>query len=918
VAEKAKNTETTANGMFCGMKALLLGLTLLAIGAFATVSIFGYCRTDPNLQMPEYSETQLVQNPCGVVGANVAYHLISTYGLAGYILPVLVFFWGFHIIIRKRLETPWRKLSGGLLLTTAAATFFGALSCGGGWLYQRMASFNIPVPYDGAPVAGGLLGYFGVSVLRAPFGPVGIYLIILGLVFLAAVLMAQHSFEWVLATVGNKTTGGIRNMFSNMRAVLASRAEQRAEIRKQRQELKAGKLAEKLARKTAASAGKMVVNQKQSSVEAAFGQSEQKQHKAPKVNIARIPDALPSAESDQEKNQSEEKELAALKARAAGKKAQVGKKPKAFKTGKTLVRSAGPRGASPRGPIAAGNNNRASVSGNVVDYSEYKLPVANMLEKVNHQVQVTNEVLTERGQVLVETLKEFRINTTLISIDRGPAVTIYELELAPGIKVQKVMELSDNLAMGMCAPNVRIIAPIPGRDSIGVEVPNTEREVVRMRPIMEDRKFLKKAEEMAVPFVIGRDASGEVLVHDLAKMPHMLVAGATGSGKSVCLNSFVATLLLTKSPADVKLMIVDPKMVEMSQYKGIPHLITPVITDMKRAAGVFDWASGKMDDRYTMLSHCGCRDISRYNNMDPQLRIEKARKAEVDNPESYGEHLPYIVMIVDELADLMMLASKEIEKSIIRLAQKSRAVGIHIVLATQRPSVDVVTGLIKTNMPARISFQVASKIDSRTILDQNGAEKLIGKGDMLFLPPTTSTLVRAKGAYISDNEVEKIVEHVKSQAKPDFVVELDNITMSNSSSGGAGGGLADDLFEEAVKVVLETRRGSVSLLQRRLGVGYTRAAKLVDMMAERSILGPYRGSKPRELLISLEEYMAGGLTNGPVAGQMDDERDPQGIPTPEDYNQAEESAEYQEEDAELVDDDTEVEPETASSLSTRE
>jgi S-DNA-T family DNA segregation ATPase FtsK/SpoIIIE len=446
------------------------------------------------------------------------------------------------------------------------------------------------------------------------------------------------------------------------------------------------------------------------------------------------------------------------------------------------------------------------------------------------------------------------------------------------------MELADNLAMAMKAPNVRIIAPIPGKDSIGIEVPNTEREVVRLRPLLESKEFRSAGKDMAIPVVMGRDAAGAILMEDLARMPHLLVAGATGSGKSVCLNAFISTIMMTKSPNDVRMLMVDPKMVEMACYKGIPHLVAPVVTDMKRAVGVFEWALRKMDERYAMLSMVGVRDIARYNRMPVAERAQRAEAAGDEEPTRFREHMPYIVIIIDELADLMMLAGKEIELAITRLAQKSRGVGIHIILATQRPSVDVVTGLIKANMPARIAFQVSSKVDSRTIIDQNGAEKLMGMGDMLYLPPTSAALVRAKGTYVSDEEVNRIVEWSKRQAEPEFAPDLESAL---SGEGGPGEGstadFRDDLYDEAVRVVLETNRGSVSLLQRRLGTGYTRAAKLIDMMAERGILGPYRGSKPRDILVTLEQWEA-GLGNDPAAapakggfaGQRADERGPRG------------------------------------------
>ncbi len=872
-------------------RALVFGFVALALGAFATVSICDYHPGDPNLFLPEYAAEAGVGNRCGAVGANFAYHLVSTYGLAGYVLPVLLFFWGFHVLVRKELAAPWRKLAGGALLLVALSTLAGALSAGGGWLYERVGSLNVPTPYAGAPRAGGLLGYFAASGLSEPFGPVGIYLIVAAVGLLALVLAAQRSVEWALVGVGHSAMSGLRVLGGRLRRSRSDEEDQDGEENAPRARRGRGR------------------GKGGPSVRATFGQSEEDMKRArnaappaeqePVISIARVTEPPPPPESDEERNRREKQEIAAMAARASGNRPAVKAAPAppvepAAPLPPPVVRNhqaSGPATASPRKPRRPARKpapvESAPARPAAVDYGDYKLPQVSLLDKVEHQTQVTNEVLTGRGQVLADTLKEFKIVTRLVSIDRGPAVTIYELELAAGVRVQRVIELADNLAMAMCAPNVRIIAPIPGRDSIGIEVPNTEREVVRLRPLLESKNFKSKTRDMVIPFIIGRDAAGEILVEDLARMPHLLVAGATGSGKSVCLNSFISTMLMARSPEQVKLLLVDPKMVEMSQYKGIPHLITPVITDMKRAAGVFEWATKKMDGRYEMLNTTGVRDIARYNKLGAAERLARAEAADVEDPERFSAHMPYLVIIVDELADLMMLASKEIERSITRLAQKSRGVGIHIILATQRPSVDVVTGLIKTNMPARIAFQVASKVDSRTIIDQNGAEKLMGMGDMLYLPPTTSQLVRAKGTFVSDDEVVRLVAHSKKQAPPDFVPELENITAGGGANGGAGGGLSDELFEEAVRVVLETRRGSVSLLQRRLGVGYTRAAKLIDMMAERDILGPYRGSKPREILISLEEWESGSFIGGPVAAQREDERTPQDIPDAEDYNEAE-------------------------------
>jgi S-DNA-T family DNA segregation ATPase FtsK/SpoIIIE len=375
---------------------------------------------------------------------------------------------------------------------------------------------------------------------------------------------------------------------------------------------------------------------------------------------------------------------------------------------------------------------------------------------------------------------------------------------------------------------------------------------------------------MAIPLGLGRDVHGTPIVEDLAQMPHLLVAGATGSGKSVCLNAIITTILMLKRPEEVKLLLVDPKMIEMTQFKGVPHLISPVVTDMKRAAGVLEWAVRKMDERYRMISAVGVRDIARFNRLSREERLARVPPDEDEN--LFREPMPYVVIVVDELADLMMVASKEIETSITRLAHKARGIGVHIVFATQRPSVDVITGLIKANLPARLAFQVSSKVDSRTILDQNGAEKLTGRGDFLFLPPTTSTLIRARGVYVSDEEIARVAGHVSREAEPEFLEEL--AAAGGSGRGGRSPGETghqDDLFEDAVRVVLTARRASVSLLQRKLAIGYTRAAKLVDMMADRGLVGPYRGAKPREIYTSLDAWEGGGAPAARGEGDPDEE-----------------------------------------------
>ncbi|MFP4055813.1 MAG: DNA translocase FtsK [Candidatus Brocadiia bacterium] len=485
----------------------------------------------------------------------------------------------------------------------------------------------------------------------------------------------------------------------------------------------------------------------------------------------------------------------------------------------------------------------------------YVLPPVSLLREGNpvdhgrRQQHIQGQI-----EILERTLGEFGVGAHVVHIDQGPVVTRFELALKAGTKLTKVTSLSDDLAIATRSPAVRIVAPIPGKSTVGVELPNTEKELVCLRDLIESEEY--RSRDYTLPLFIGKDASGKPIIGDLTRMPHLLLAGATGSGKSVCINSIITSILLTQHPDDVRLVLIDPKMVELAAYGQLPHLLTPVVTNMKRAAWILDWACKTMDERYDLLAAVGVRSIAAYNRLGEE-EVQR-RVADEPDPNRFPPHLPYIVIIVDELADMMMLAAKTIETSITRLAQKSRAVGLHIILATQRPSVDVITGLIKSNLPTRISFQVTSKVDSRTILDRNGAEKLLGCGDMLFHPPGSSSLVRAQGTYVSDQETKRVVEFIRQQREPDFSLDLDGGVPDDEpdTAATADSSAGDELYDDACRIVLATGRGSVSLLQRKLEIGYTRAARLVDMMAEEGIVGGYKGSKAREVVMSLEEWQA--------------------------------------------------------------
>jgi len=545
---------------------------------------------------------------------------------------------------------------------------------------------------------------------------------------------------------------------------------------------------------------------------------------------------------------------------------------------------------------------------NAEDYEDYSYPPLEMLEDpVRGFTSLQEKVVKERSRVLEQTLREFNLEARVVEAETGPVITMFELELAPGIKVSQITNLANDMARSLGAPAVRVVAPIPGKHTIGIEVPNSEKETVRIKELLQLSG--DKPGKMKIPLFLGKNASGEALTVDLTDMPHLLIAGTTGSGKSVCINSIVTSIMLTQRPDMIKLILVDPKMVEMTAFRDMPHLMCPIVTEMKRAEQILEWLTEKMDERYALMAEARVRNIANYNKLTEEQIYERFSPGTEGEKAKIPLRLPYIVIIIDELADLMMTSAKEVESYIIRLAQKSRAVGIHIVLATQRPQATVVTGLIKSNLPSRISFRVAARMDSRIVLDQNGAETLLGQGDMLFLQPGTSDLIRAQGTFISDKEVRDIVKYLREVAQPNYhpeLVQLNHIDTGNTER--------DELFDDAVRMVLETKRGSVSLLQRRLTIGYSRASRLIDQMAIAGIVGEYKGSQAREVLISLEEYknIRRQMEHDAVAGYEDlqeEEQDDNEEQDDELEDELEEEGEEENEDDEEDEDEEEYEEE---------
>lgn len=507
-----------------------------------------------------------------------------------------------------------------------------------------------------------------------------------------------------------------------------------------------------------------------------------------------------------------------------------------------------PERADERMPAAADKTMETAA----IEPREYRFPPISLLKQGSSKAMGDSKShLQSTALKLQQTLKNFGVNVTILNVSSGPSVTRYEIQPEMGVKVSKIVNLTDDIKLNLAAADIRMEAPIPGKAAIGIEIPNKETVAVAFRDLIESEEFQKNTSKIA--FAAGKDIAGKVIVTDIAKMPHLLIAGATGSGKSVCINTIIMSILYKAHPDDVKLIMVDPKVVELSVYNGIPHLMIPVVTDPKKAAGALNWAVAEMDDRYKKFAEYGVRDLKGYN-----AKIESV--AEIED-ESKPQKLPQIVIIVDELADLMMVASHEVETAICRLAQLARAAGLHLIIATQRPSVNVITGLIKANMPSRIAFSVTSGVDSRTILDMVGAEKLLGKGDMLFFPQNFQKPLRVQGAFVSDKEVSGVVDFLKNEngmveyntKVQEKMEQSENISVGISDSAGKGDD-RDVLFQDAGRFLIESEKGSIGSIQRKFKVGFNRAARIMDQLEEAGLVGPEEGTKPRKVLMSPEEF----------------------------------------------------------------
>jgi S-DNA-T family DNA segregation ATPase FtsK/SpoIIIE len=813
-AEKLASVRRRGASLALGFAGLFILLSLLT---FSPADVTG------NVWPPPGS----TQNVCGQVGAGLAQWLMLHFGYAAYVAVALAAGFAARCLLKRDVIDAWMSVFGALtlLVSTAAAAELSGV---------QPASL---------PGGGGVVGIAVSDALLAHLGQWGAWLGTLLLIAIGAVLLSVDELvAWLWRHAGGHVAAWWR---SSREAIVAATARQPAT------QPAAGPAPARTSRpepppepasKPPIRSGGAPLREP---APAAVAERDEPDEPAP---VADEPEPNPAAEPEADSGAEPEPEP---------------KEVPPIRSAKTKTRAI---------------DKIAAIPDRVCD-ADYELPPLALLEDPEHVDESTLEqMIRENSEILERTLSEFGIGARVVGIEKGPQVTRYELQLAAGIKLTRVTNLADDIAMAVKAPSVRVVAPIPGRSTVGIEVPNALKEVVRLVELMTCDEFLRRRDKLVLPVLMGKDASGTPVISDLTRMPHLLIAGATGSGKSVCMSSIIVTLLMVHRPEDLRLILVDPKMVEMGMFEGLPHLLTPVVTDMKRAPHVLEWACKQMDERYDQLARVGVRHCTQYNKLGEE-GIRKRLGPDFDYEDNeIPFHMPYIVIIVDELADMMMTASKEVEVSITRLAQKSRAVGIHIILATQRPSVDVITGLIKSNLPTRVSFQVTSKVDSRTILDRNGAEKLLGSGDLLFVPPGTSDLVRVQGTYCSDSEIKAIADFAREQGEPAYRMNVKQLGRDEEATGKSSRTVPpvpagpiipeeeppatspledyspDDLYDDACRVVLQHRRGSVSLLQRKLEIGYTRAARLVEMMAAEGIVGGYKGSKARQVVMTLREW----------------------------------------------------------------
>ncbi|QDU28597.1 DNA translocase FtsK [Anatilimnocola aggregata] len=813
----------------------LTALGLVAVIIFLTCALVTYHPNDPVGPLPPplslliqpdslaIPANEVTQNACGFWGSLAANLLFTTFGYGAYYLVATLALIDFHLLRRRQIDRPLLRGIGWILSLAGATTIIAVT-------LQNTS----PGPVIGA---GGYVGALGKAMVEAHFAAAGGLILMSSITIGGLILCTDDTVMHVARGVADLANSSQR-VFGGAHATAEAAAAAKAGKRT-RSDLDANSVPDDAASPLKLKGkNKLVLN---------------------KEEAAKSPVSVAAPVDD------EEEEAPALPIKAPGKTASTAAVAPVASPAAATSNAAQPDSIfKVRNPLEKrkelSEREKLNIDEtNPLGEEEYQLPSIELLQHgkdIDYDKQATE--VRRKAKILEKTFADFGFNVKVVEIETGPVIAQYEVELEAGLRLSKITNLADDLAIALRVPSVRIVAPIPGKNTVGIEVPNEDRQVVCLREVIEESQSNSKVKKMPIPLYLGKDVSGNAMVADLAALPHLLIAGRTGTGKSVCLNTIITSILMTRGPDEVRMLMIDPKMVELSGYGRLPHLMHPVVTDMRKAEAILAWAVDKMEERYTLLARAGVRHLSGYNQLGEEELMDRLQPENDEERQSIPLQLPYIVIVADELADLMMTSGKEVETHIIRLAQKSRAVGIHLILATQKPTVDVITGLIKSNLPARIAFQVASRTDSRVILDEMGADKLLGMGDMLFLWPGTSTLLRGQGTWVSDDEINSVVAHCSKRGKQNFVHELVNIKIKDEEGAEPAkpGALKkrDELYESAVDLVVREQRGSVSLLQRALGIGYGRAARLIDFMAEDGIVGQYNGSQAREILMTVADW----------------------------------------------------------------
>jgi len=835
----------------------LLAAVLALVGAFMLVAMITHASTDASWLAPESTTIPSTPNLCGVLGASIAVALFNLFGYAGFLIPffVLAAAW---FALNQRAHTLWPfKVT---LMVLCVILFTPILTLWLGTSTDASAAFDPKGP-------GGLLGNVLYSSVFHPYLDYGTWFLVFPYGFCLLGALADDPKATLSSWIAEMRDGfGAWNAERKAAAVKAAEEQRRrdvaaAELRRKQQEVVGAAIAVPQPKETAKPATKVA----EVIVDIPHEGPEEAEAAGPDLVKPENVSITPVAEKPKVVEDEEEEEDEEDAPESVAKPPRKQPEPLGPNAGKVLV-------------VQPDKIEKARASQVIKKRGDYVFPEIKMLNEPADASKVAPEDFRKRAADLIETLKQFKVdcvpvdpaNGVDVGIQQGPSITRYEIKPAPGVRVEKISNLSNNIAMNLEAEAVRILAPVPGKGTVGIEIPNKSRKDVLLREIIESKAWAEAA--MELPVVLGVDSvTNKPVIQDLAKMPHALIAGATGQGKSVCINAIIVSLLYRCTPQDLRFIMVDPKVVELQIYNNLPHLLIPVETDPKRVPAALKWLIAEMSQRYKIFAKCGVKNITGFNakiakeagapkqeelalSPEEQAAATEAAEAVIDDGvRVQTEKLPYIVCIIDEMADLMMVAAQDIETSVARIAQLARAAGIHLVLATQRPSTDVITGLIKANLPTRIGFKVSSQIDSRTILDRGGAETLVGRGDMLFVPPGSATLNRVQGAFVGEQEVAAIVEFLaEKNGKPEFAQDVIKAIKDGAEGGEEGeeGEEGEDpLVAQSWAIIKETRRASVSMLQRRLKLGYNRAARIMDILHDKGYVGPENGSSPREILV---------------------------------------------------------------------